>query len=174
MIKDKEKGSVTHGEKMREVISEQLKIGQVAIEDIKINMRSRDEIPKTLAGLKEIYCNDDLRTKVFSLLEEMIPSTTNKTTGRPGMGFWKIMVLGCIRLNCNWDYDKLQEIVNHHNVLRQMLGHSLYDDDYEYPLQTLKDNISLFTPEILKKINKVVVEYGIDVYGKKKLKNYQK
>jgi len=155
---------------MRKVISEQMKIGQVSIEDIKIDLRSRDEIPKTLAGLKELFCNVELREKIFLLLEEVIPTQINKKTGRPGMELWNILVLGCIRLNCNWDYDKLQEIANHHNVLRMMLGHSLYDDEYEYPLQTLKDNISMFTPEILQKINKEVVGYGIDIFGKKKLK----
>ncbi|EMS78881.1 hypothetical protein Dpo_6c00800 [Desulfotignum phosphitoxidans DSM 13687] len=25
------------------------------------------------------------------------------------MDLWKILVMGTIRLNCNWDYDKLQE-----------------------------------------------------------------
>jgi hypothetical protein len=41
-----------------------------------------------------------------------------------------------------------------------MLGHGLVDSDYYYPLQTLKDNVSLFTPEILDRINQVVVKAG--------------
>ena len=55
------------------------------------------------------------------------------------MDLWKILVMGAIRLNCNWDYDKLQEIVNNHRTIRQMLGHGLMDDDYNYPIQTLAE-----------------------------------
>jgi len=36
-----------------------------------------------------------------------------------------------------------------------------------YALQTLKDNISLFTPEVLDRINQIVVEYGHEVIGEK-------
>ena len=72
------------------------------------------------------------------------------------MDLWKILVLGTLRLNCNWDFDKLQDIANNHKTLRQMLGHGILDDDYHYALQTLKDNISLFTVEVLDEINQVV------------------
>jgi len=87
---------------------------------------------------------------------------------RIAVDLWKIFVLGTVRLICNWDYDKLHEIANNHKKLRQMLGHGMIDDDYQYALQTLKDNISLFTPEVLDKINQIVVEYGHQVIGKKK------
>jgi transposase, IS5 family len=62
------------------------------------------------------------------------------------MDLWKIFILGAFRLTCNRDYDKLHEIANNHKKLRQMLGHCMTDDDYQYALQTLKDDISLFTP----------------------------
>jgi len=48
------------------------------------------------------------------------------------------------------------------------LGHGGMDDDYEYALQTIRDNIALFTPEVLDKINQIVVKYGHEVAGKKK------
>jgi len=76
------------------------------------------------------------------------------------MMWWKILVMGSLRLNLNCDYDRLQELVNHHNTIRQMLGHGFTDDDKTYSLQTLKDNIQLFTPEILDEINQVVVRAG--------------
>jgi hypothetical protein len=41
-----------------------------------------------------------------------------------------------------------------------MLGHGFTDDDLSYHLQTLKDNVQLFTPEILDEINQVVVRAG--------------
>jgi len=144
-----------------------MKIGEEAIANIKFDPRSRDEIPKLLKGLQAIYCNNELRKQVFEALAELVPPHIDPKNGRNGMELWKILVLGTVRLNCNWDYDKLQEIANNHKTLRQMLGHGTMDDDY-YALQTLKDNVSLLTPEVLDKINQIVVKYGHQVAGKKK------
>ena len=41
-----------------------------------------------------------------------------------------------------------------------MLGHSSFNDDYEYKLQTLQNNVFLLASEILNEINAVVVEGG--------------
>ncbi len=49
-----------------------------------------------------------------------------------------------------------------------MLGHIAWDDEYLYPIQTIKDNVSLFTPEILDKINQVVVKAGHNLVKKKR------
>ncbi len=68
--------------------------------------------------------------------------------------------MGVLRLNLNWDYDRLLEMVNSHKTIRQMLGHGIFDDDVEYALQTIKDNIGLLTPEILDEINQIVVAAG--------------
>lgn len=92
-------------------------------------------------GLQYIYCTKELRAKVFSILEEMIPGEIDKNNGRRGMDLWKILVIGTLRLNCNWDYDKVLEMVNHHDTLRKMLGHSGWDSEGQYKLQTIKDNV---------------------------------
>jgi len=47
-----------------------------------------------------------------------------------------------------------------------MLGHSLFGKPIRYALQTFKDNVVLFTPEILDKINRIVVEHGHIIAGK--------
>ena len=83
------------------------------------------------------------------------------------MHLWKILVLGVLRLNLNWNYDRLREMANQHSTIRQMLGHG-FDDREQYKLQTIKDNVSLLTPELLNQINDVVVAAGHDVVGKKK------
>jgi hypothetical protein len=90
----------------------------------------------------------------------------NKQTGRPGMTFWSIFVCGVIRLDLNIDYDRLHELVNQHNTIRQMLGHGLFDPT-SYHFQTLKDNVTLFTPELLDKINQIVVDSGHELVKKK-------
>jgi IS5 family transposase len=156
------------GKNMRKIIDMQMKIGETAIASIKFDPKSRDEIPKLLRGLQAIYCNREVRDRVFDALNNLIPSHIDIKNGRPGMELWKIFVLGALRLTCNWDYDKLHEIANNHITLRQMLGHGKMDATYQYELQTLKDNISLFTPEILDKINQIVVQYGHQIAGKKK------
>lgn len=153
---------------MRKTIEPQMRFGETDIASIKFDSRSRDEIPKVLKGLQYIYCTPELREKMFAILEEIVPQGADPNNGRPGMELWKILVLGTIRLACNWDYDKLKEIADNHKKIRQMLGHGIIDDDKEYPIQTLKDNVSLLTPEVLDRINEVVVEAGHQLVGKKK------
>jgi len=147
-----------------------MRFGETPIDKIKFDLRARDEVPKLLIGLQHLYCTPELREEVFDILKDLVPEKTNSKHGRPGMDLWKILVLGTVRLNCNWDYDKLQDIANNHRNIRQMLGHGLMDNDATYPLQTLKDNVSLLTPEVLGKINKVVVDAGHKLILKKKLK----
>jgi hypothetical protein len=151
---------------MRKVKESQIKLGEVNIADIKFDLRSRDEIPKLLMGLQYIWCTSELKEKVFKILQKIVPEGTNPDTGRPGMELWKILVLGILRLNCNWDYDKVQEIANQHNTLRQMLGHAFMDQSYQYPIQTIKDNVCLLTPEVLDEINQLIVSSGHNLVKK--------
>jgi len=153
---------------MRKVIESQIQLGEVDISAIKFDLRSRDDIPKLLIGLQYIYGNIKLRAQVFEILEDIIPEGVNVNNGRPGMYLWRILVLGTLRLSCNWDYDRLCEMANNHEKIRKMLGHGLKDKDYVYSLQTLKDNISLFTPEVLDRISKIAVAAGQDFLSKKK------
>lgn len=152
---------------MRRVINPQLQLGGTSIGNIKIDLKSRDDIPPLLLGLQHIYTNVELRGRVFEILAQNISPDTDNTTGRPGMDLWKILVFGVLRLNLNWDYDRLVEMVNNHKTIREMIGHSSLFDDHEYKLQTVKDNVSLLTPEILDEINTVVVEAGHSIVNKK-------
>lgn len=82
------------------------------------------------------------------------------------MALWTILVCGVIRLDLNCDYDRLHELVNHHNTIREMLGHGAFDD-VSYHFQTLKDNVSLLTPELLDRINQLIVQAGHGLVKKK-------
>ena len=151
---------------MRQVINPQLQFGEVDIGAIALDPKSRDDIPQLLRGLQHIYTNPELRARVFAILEEVVPAGVNGQadthTGRPGMEQWKILVLGVLRLGLNADYDRIHELSNEHKTLRQMLGHSGWADGEEdrYGLQTIKDNLRLFTPAILDRINQEVVRVG--------------
>ena len=151
---------------MRAVQNPQMTIGEVDISQIKFDLKSRDDIPKILRGLQHLYLDIPLRTKIFQLLEAEISPAVSKRNGRPGMALWKILVCGVVRLDLNEDYDRLHELVNHHDTLRAVLGHAEFDKaNYHY--QTLVDNVSLFTPELLDKINQVVVGAGHVLVKKK-------
>ncbi len=152
---------------MRQTKYPQLRIGETPIAEVKIDLKSRDDIPPLLLGLQYIYTTVDLRQKVFEILERQINPDINRKNGRPGMELWKILVFGVLRLNLNWDYDRLVEMSNNHKTIRLILGHSSWGDDYEYKLQTLKDNVALLTPELLAEINTVVVKGGHSLVKKK-------
>ena len=160
---------------MRKVIEPQMQFGEQGIGNIEINPKSRDDIPQILRGLQYIYITPEVRERVFDILEEMRPERSIKgasvkadaDNGRPGMTQWKILVLGVLRLGLNTDYDRIQELANEHNTLRQMLGHSDWEDKGRYELQTLKDNLRLFTPDILDRINQEVVRAGHKALKKK-------
>lgn len=151
---------------MRTVIQTQMQFGQVDIATIVFNPKSRDDIPQLLRGLQYIYTNAALRERVFTILQEVMPKRVgaegkaSPKTGRPGMEQWKILVLGVLRLGLNADYDRIQELANEHKTIRHMLGHSDWMEEKRYELQTIKDNISLFTPDILDRINQEVVNAG--------------
>jgi len=134
---------------MRAVVNRQTQIGEIDISKIEFDPRCRDEIPKLLRGLQYIYCTPELKNAVFDALEASILSKNKQNNGRPGMSLWRIFVLACIKLNCNWDYDKLHNMSNNHRDLRLMLGHGVLDEDYSYPLQTLRDNVSLLNEDAL-------------------------
>lgn len=152
---------------MRKVIDLQNRLFTPSIADIQFDLRSRDEIPKLLIGLQYIHTTPEIRDEVLKILTEIIPEKINTDTGRPGVDLWQILVLGTLRLNCNWDYDKVQEIANEHRKVRQMMGHEKNDFQKRYGLQTIKDNVSLLTPDIPDRINTVVVRHGQALMGNK-------
>jgi hypothetical protein len=153
---------------MRTVLHSQINLGEQDISKIKLDPKSRDDIPYLLLGLQYIWCNPELKKSVFKIIQELIPfkvGNANKEKasadkGRPGMEQWTILVLGVLRLGLNADYDRIHELANQHRTIRQMLGHGFTDDEREYTLKNIKDNIHLFTPEILDRINQEVVRAG--------------
>ena len=81
---------------MRKIIELQTKLFGKNIDQIEFDLKSRDEIPKLLMGLQYIYCNRNIREKIFNILEKIIPAESYDT-GRPGMDLWNILVLALQR-----------------------------------------------------------------------------
>ena len=46
-----------------------------------------------------------------------------------GWTYWQILVLAAVRLGCNLDYDKLQNLAEEHRTLRRMMGIGSWQDD---------------------------------------------
>ena len=44
--------------------------------------------------------------------------------GRPGMDLWQVFVLGVMQKALNCDFDRLLDYAEHHEQVRQMLGHA--------------------------------------------------
>ena len=152
---------------MRQVRNPQMELGEVRIEDIELDLRSRDDIPALLLGLQHLYADGHFRSRLFALLEEHILPGTDRTVGRPGMEMWRILVMGVVKQGLGCDFDRLRELVNEHMTLRRFLGHADVWDNHRYNYQNLVDNVSLLSPELLAAVNGLVVESGHAVAGKK-------
>jgi hypothetical protein len=144
-------------------------IDEMQVDQVTLDANSRDDIPQLLKGLQYIFLNPILLEQVLKILDSLFPKDIDLNNGRPGMDMWSIFVMGVLRLNLNCDYDRLHNLVNNHKTIRQILGHGVVDDQDCYYLQTLKDNVSLLTPEILDQINQVVVNAGHALIKKKGL-----
>ena len=152
---------------MRIVKKLQLELGETAIENIKFDPKSRDDIPALLIGLQHIYSDPATRKKLFSILEEKFSPEVNLKVGRPGMDIWRVVVLGVLKQGLGCDFDRLCSLANSYKELRQMLGHSDYEEQYLYDMRRIVDNVSLLTPELLNEIGKLVVSSGHKVAKKK-------
>ncbi|MCA9734192.1 ISNCY family transposase [candidate division KSB1 bacterium] len=147
---------------MRKRFEQQNELDAQLIPDVKIDGKSRHELPQLLAGLQYIFITPKLNEAVFEVLERRVLGD-KKATGRLGLSLWEILVLGTMRLNLDTDYDTVYDLANHHEVVRGILGvhtKQVFGEGKYYPLQTLKDNIALLDEEALKEISEVVVKAG--------------
>jgi transposase, IS5 family len=133
------------------------------IADVPLNTQGRDEIIPILAALKQIYGQPETREQILALVARDVNATTDATKGRKGLDYWQVLVLAAVRLGCNLDYDKLQNLAEEHRTLRRLLGIGCWQDDDEagqFDWRRIRDNVSYLRPETLKKINELVVGLG--------------
>ena len=153
---------------MRRRFEVQLALGKTPIERVSIPLKSRDELPPILAALQWIFQMPEINERIFALLEERVVAG-KKATGRPGLDLWHILVLGVVRLGLDCDYYRLEDMANHHTLLRQILGLNPVSTPEEKPFhyKTLSENVCLVDEELLAQINAIVVEAGRSVFKKK-------
>ena len=75
---------------MRQTRKSQLALGEARIEDIKLDHKSRDDIPAVLLGLQHLYSHKQTREKLFSLLDEHILPGTNRNVGEVDPDNWTV------------------------------------------------------------------------------------
>jgi hypothetical protein len=165
MMKDNES---SEADVMRKVMKSQMRLGEVDVSGVALDIKSRDDIPRVLMGIKAVYMDPESRREVFDIPRTAVPAGVDAGNGRPGMDLWKIFILGSVRLGCDMDYDRLQEMANKHKTIRKMMGLAWEDDEVHFNLKTIKENVPLLTPEVLERINEVVVRAGHRLIGKKK------
>jgi hypothetical protein len=146
---------------MRKRFEQQLTLGVVPIGEVKLEERSRHQLPPLLKALQYVFVTPELNSKVFTLLEDRVLSGKQKT-GRLGMSLWEILVLSLVRLNLDIDYDFLLDQANNHIALRGILGvdRSDFKPGKEYKDQTLRDNVGLLDEQTLRQINELIVEHS--------------
>jgi len=145
---------------MRKAFDEQRRFGCEPIENVELNLQCRDEIIPILAGLKHIYSQPTLLDEILEFVAADVNRDSRKDRGRRGFDYWQILVLGAVRLGCNLDCDKLQDLCEQHRTLRLMMGLGDWDDGPNFNWRRICDNLCLLQPETIEKISHLIVGEG--------------
>jgi len=128
--------------------------------DVRLNLDCRDEIVPILKALQHIYSLPQLRDSILRVIAGDVNGNSNAKRGRQGMDYWQILVLAAVRLGCNLDYDKLQDLAEQHRALRQIMGIGDWDQQMTFDWRRIRDNVTLIRPETIQRINQLIVAEG--------------
>jgi hypothetical protein len=107
-----------------------------------------------------VYGQAQLRQEILDLVGADVNGDSSPDRGREGLSYWTIMVLAAVRLGCNFDYDKLQDLAEQHRALRLMMGIGDWEDPTDFDWRRIRDNLCLLRPPTLEKINHLIVAAG--------------
>ncbi len=87
-------------------------LGSTAIETLKIDLKSRDDIENVLRGLQHLYvnCQRDLQ-RIF---DEEFFAGVDQPDGRPGTACQPILVIGVLKQGTDCDFDRLRSLADNH------------------------------------------------------------
>jgi hypothetical protein len=143
---------------MRKRFEQQLRLGVTPVEEIKIG-KGRDRQVAVLYGLQWIFSTPEVNEEVFTLLESKL-TKKQKSLGRTGMDLWTILVFGVMRLTRNQSYDDLRYSANNDLLMREMVGIGRLEDDPQFSLTRLKENVSLLDEQLLAEVNAIISKHG--------------
>lgn len=155
---------------MRKPFSTQPRLDCRTVLNVPLNLECRDEIIPILRALQHIYSTPALRDEILQLIADDVNKDARDDCGREGLDYWHILVLAAVRLGCNLDYDKLQDLAEQHRTLRHIMGIGDWDDEHSFTWRRIRDNLCLLQPETIAKISHAIVAEGhrIDPQASKK------
>jgi len=140
--------------------SSQLRFDCEPIADVELNLQCRDEIIPILFALQHLHGDSDLRDEVLQLVAQDVNADSSPEHGREGFTYWHILVLAAVRLGCNFNYDRLQDLSENHRKLRHVMGVGDWDEDISFNWRRIRDNICLLKPETIAQISRLIVQEG--------------
>lgn len=145
---------------MRKPFSEQQRLDCRTVLEVELNLNCRDEIVPILRALQHIYQNEALRDEILGLVAQDVNPDSRDDWGREGLDYWQILVLAAVRLGCNLDFDKLQDLAEQHRALRHMMGIGDWQEDINFSWRRIRDNVCLLQPATIDKISHMIVGAG--------------
>jgi transposase, IS5 family len=154
-------GADLHGElDMRVAFQEQPRLDCPPVDAIPLNVKCRDEIIPILRALQHVYGQVPLRREILEVVGNDVNAGSSPAHGRTGLSYWTITVLAAVRLGCNFDYDKLQDLAEQHRTLRLLMGIGDWQDETDFDWRRIRDNLCLLQPQTIEKINHALVAAG--------------
>jgi hypothetical protein len=145
---------------MRKATDCQRRLDCQPVLNVQLNHNCRDEMVPILAALRYIYGQPELRDDILRAIAEDVNRHSSRKRGREGMDYWSILVLAAVRLGCNLNYDKLQDLAEQHHALRQVMGIGDWDEQAHFDWRRIRDNITLVRPKTIERINHLIVAAG--------------
>jgi len=150
---------------MRKTYETQGRLDCQSIEQLRLNLNCRDEIVPILQALKHVFGQSSLREQLCLLVAGDVNKATRDDTGREGFDYWQILVLAIVRLGCNLNYDKLQDLCENHRALRCLLIVGDWDESTSFSSRRIRDTLAMLHPETIASINDLIVEHAQNVHG---------
>ena len=72
-------------------------------------------------------------------------------------------MLAAVRLGCNLDYDKLQDLAEQHRAMRQIMGIGDWQACVDFSWRRIRDNITLLKPQTIEAISHKIVEQAYEL-----------
>ena len=145
---------------MRKAFSGQQRLDCQGVLGVQLNLECRDEIIPILRALQQVYSRPELRDQILNLIAQDVNQDARDDVGREGMDYWQILVLAAVRLGCNLDYDKLQDLAEQHRALRHLMGIGDWSEEGGFSWRRIHDNLCLLKPATLEKLSHLIVAEG--------------
>jgi hypothetical protein len=109
--------------------------------------------------LQQVYATPQVRDAILKLVERDVSAKSRSDRGRDGLSYWCILVLAAVRLGCNLDYDKLQDLAENHRALRSIMEIGEFDETH-FSWKRIRDNVCLLQPATIEEISQLIVSLG--------------